>query len=495
MQRLKRIGRLCLALLLAAAALAQDTRPEQPTTAAPVQQQGAKRSQQKITPKQAKELFRSVDEILNFVSKDTGLPIKNSVKRQLVDRDQVLRFIQDRMSQDEEARRLAQTELVLKKFGLIPRNFDLKAFLLELLQEQVAGFYDAKTKTVYLLDWVAPEQQKPVLAHELTHALQDQNFGLQEMSKEARKSDPDGLKSDERLAALQAVTEGQAMIVLLDYNLAPMESSVAKFPSLADAMSSGLTPAAPGMVVFNRAPLFLRQVLLFPYSYGTIFERDVLLAGGQSRAFAEVLRNPPQDTRQILEPKTYLDGQLVPPLKSLEFAQLARDYKMWDRSTVGEFDVLLLLNEYSTNEVAKELSREWRGGYYWAALTPEAAKQQAPTRATNDLALAYISRWANAGAARRFAALYATSVPKRYRGASEVGGQASAQPQAEVSVEKRDGPGMVMQAQIEPRLPGPARWQTSEGQVMIEAQGDRVLVLENFDAETAARIREATFGN
>ncbi|MGZ4732805.1 MAG: hypothetical protein ACXVZH_11750, partial [Terriglobales bacterium] len=137
----------------------------------------------KISPQEAEKLFRSVDEILQFASKDTLLPIKHEVKRQLVSRDQVEGYVSKHTSEDEDAKRLRRSELVLKKFGLLPRDFDLGKFLPLLLKEQVAGYYDPKTKTVNLLDWLGADQQKPVLAHELTHALQDQSFNLEKYMK------------------------------------------------------------------------------------------------------------------------------------------------------------------------------------------------------------------------------------------------------------------------------------------------------------------------
>src|SRR5215469_13501155 len=131
-----------------------------------------------MTKEQAKELFRSVDEILSFVSEDTKLPIEHSVKRKLVSRDEVTKYLTQKFDEDESARRMERSELVLKKFGLLDRDFHLRPFLLSLLTEQIAGFYDNKTKTVNLLDWIEPDEQKPVMAHELTHALQDQKVGL-----------------------------------------------------------------------------------------------------------------------------------------------------------------------------------------------------------------------------------------------------------------------------------------------------------------------------
>src|ERR1039458_1663228 len=107
-----------------------------------------------VSPKEAKELFRSVDEILQFASEDTGLPIKHKVKRRLTKRDEVQSYIQKSMKDDKDAKRLERSSAVLKKFGLLPRNFDLGTFLVTMLREQVAGYYDEKTKTVNLLNWL-----------------------------------------------------------------------------------------------------------------------------------------------------------------------------------------------------------------------------------------------------------------------------------------------------------------------------------------------------
>ncbi len=106
------------------------------------------------------------------------------------------------------------------------------------------GYYDPQTKTVNLLDWIEPNQQKPVLAHELTHALQDQSFGLEKYMK-AGAGDlaiskgtsrlPEDIQTDEASAAHQAVVEGQAMVVLLDYELAPTGMSVVDSPEIVKA--------------------------------------------------------------------------------------------------------------------------------------------------------------------------------------------------------------------------------------------------------------------
>ena len=120
-------------------------------------------SKTRITKAQAKELFRSVDEILAFASQDTGLPIQHKVKRNLIT-SEAGRYVEKRMKDDKDTQRLEQSRLVLEKFGLLPPGYDLHSEFLRLLGEQVAAYYDPKSKSVNLLDWVQPEIQKPVLA-------------------------------------------------------------------------------------------------------------------------------------------------------------------------------------------------------------------------------------------------------------------------------------------------------------------------------------------
>ena len=87
---------------------------------------------------------------MEFDSKQTGLPIKKEVKRKLTSRAEVESYLTKHMN-DEDTRR-PWSELVLKKFGLLPRDFNLETFLVALLKEETAGYYDPKTKTVNLLD-------------------------------------------------------------------------------------------------------------------------------------------------------------------------------------------------------------------------------------------------------------------------------------------------------------------------------------------------------
>ena len=108
------------------------------------------------------------------------------MKRQLIGRDRIDAYIAQELSKQVEEDRLGRSELVMKKMGLLPADFELKSFLMKAVGQHLAGYYDLRDKTMYLLNWVPLEMQRPVMAHELTHALQDQNYDLSRL----RQPDP-----------------------------------------------------------------------------------------------------------------------------------------------------------------------------------------------------------------------------------------------------------------------------------------------------------------
>jgi hypothetical protein len=302
-----------------------------------------------MTKAQAKELFRSVDEILNFVSTDTKLPIEHSVKRKLISRDEVNRYLREKFDEDEGAKRMERSEIVLKKFGLLDRDFHLRPFLLSLLTEQIAGFYDNKSKTVNLLDWIQPDEQKPVLAHELTHALQDQKVGLTKWSDVGLngtshnvQEDNRHLQVDEAETARDAVAEGQAMAVFVDYGLRSTGKTIADAPGLADRLKEQVADTS-GSPIMARAPLMLQESLLFPYSEGLSFEQAILVKAGKDAAFAGVLANPPSSSFEIMHPEAYMAHAPVPVLRLPDIHPLIdAEYTPYDIGVMGELDVRML---------------------------------------------------------------------------------------------------------------------------------------------------------
>ncbi len=457
----------------------KSTRPSPPSPAqAPsAQSPSAQKPEVKITPREAEELFHSVDEILAFDSKQTGLAIKKQVKRRLTSRDEVESYLTKHMK-DEDVKRLQRSELVLKKFGLLPRDFDLEKLLVSLLREQVAGYYDPKTKTVNLLDWVPMEEQEPVMAHELTHALQDQAVGLDKWMKrgdkdlgEIRKDPtPADIENDEMDDAREAVVEGQAETVMLQYELAPVGRSILDSPDLVDSMESQMANGTDDSTVFKDAPIFLRESLTFPYSYGLKFEVQLLEKGGKEKAFEGVLANPPHTTRQIMQPETYLSGEEIPPMPVVEFKHDFKDYVKFDIGAMGEFDVAVLIEQYAGKKLSERLYPEWRGGYYYAA-RPK-GDSAAP------LGLFYVSRWSDAEKAAEFADIYARSLTKRYQKAEEVGNPPSGAQHSRYKINL---------------LQGRHAWTTEDGTVLIEQHGDTVLVSESLDATTTDTLEKEVF--
>jgi hypothetical protein len=447
-----------------------------PTTQAPA----TEKPEVKITPREAEQLFHSVDEILAFDSKQTGLPIKKQVKRRLTSRDEVEGYLTKHMK-DEDVKRLQRSELVLKKFGLLPRDYDLEKLLVSLLREQVAGYYDPKTKTVNLLDWVPMEEQEPVMAHELTHALQDQAVGLDKWMKRGEKDlgeirkdpTPTDIENDELDDTREAVVEGQAETVMLQYELAPVGRSIIDSPDLVDAMESQMANGTDDSTVFRDAPIFLRESLTFPYSYGLKFEVKLLEKGGKEKAFAGVLANPPHTTRQIMQPETYLAGEQIPPMPVVEFKHDFKDYVKFDIGAMGEFDVAVLIEQYAGKKLSERLYPEWRGGYYYAA--------RPKGNAAAPLGLLYVSRWSSPEKASEFAEIYARSLTKRYKKVDEVNGSPSAPAPAEHP---------KFEADI---LQGRHAWTTEEGVVVIEQQGDTVLVNESLEPATTETLEKEIF--
>ena len=432
--------------------------PAQPTTPGP------------MTKDQAKELFRSVDEILSFASNDTKLPIEHPVKRKLISRDEVNRYLREKLDEDEGAKRMERSEIVLKKFGLLDRDFHLGPFLVSLLTEQIAGFYDNKTKTVNLLDWIEPEEQKPVLAHELTHALQDQKVGLTKWSSVSLngpsrnvQEDNRHLQVDEADTARGAVAEGQAMAVFVDYTLRSSGKTIADAPDLADRLKDQVSDTS-GSPVMARAPLLLQESLLFPYSEGLSFEQAILVKAGKQAAFAGVLANPPSSSFEIMHPEAYMAHAPVPVVRLPDIHPLLDpEYTPYDVGVMGEIDVRILVELFGGREMANALAPAWNGGMYYAAQR-KSAVTAAEKESTASLGLIYYSRWKNRDSARSFMRVYADQISRKY---SNV---------VERKKDEADERELV--------------YSTNEGDVLISLSGTGVFVGEGFDLALARKLRD-----
>jgi hypothetical protein len=437
---------------------------------------GTPQAETHITPEQAKELFGLVDELIKFSSQETGLAVKSDVKRKIIDRPSVESYLRTKFDEDEGAKRLQRGEIVLEKFGLLDRDFALKPFLLALLKEQIEAYYDSKTKTVYMLDWIGVDEQKPVLAHELTHALQDQRTDLEKWSDQTpddvstnARDDTDHLAKDEMDTARDAVVEGQATAVMMDYILKPMGKSLVKDPEILDVVKDQMS-GSENSPVLARAPLLLSESLLFPYKEGLSFEQDVWMDKGQAAAFAGALDRPPSSSWEIMNPREY-EARHLPavPLMPDIHPLVDKLYKPYDIGQVGQLDLHILAGIFGGESAASDLTPAWDGGIYWAGQLLS-AKTPAEQASTKSIALLYLSAWKNQESAQDFAALYAKQLARKYSGVKPMDA-------AQVSVPAGVGPESEEQV-----------FTTNEGPVVITTRGRLVFVAESFDLPLARQL-------
>src|SRR5579864_1821942 len=344
----------------------------------------------RMTDADTKRLFESVDKIFAFAAEDTGMPKRAVVKRQLVGKADVEKYASGRLAKEEFTQRFAQGELSMKKLGFLPREFNLREFLVKSTGQSVAGYYDDETKTISLLNWVPFDRQEPILAHELTHALQDQNYDLRKWMKATIKPSDDAAKggdTDDSATARKAVVEGQAMVVYVDYVLAEAGRNLSDTPGLIYQMEEPAVKAVADSQMLHDAPMILRETGTFAYNEGLIFEGEVLHKGGKKMAFAGVFARPPRNSHEVLQPEAYINGEKLPPVRIPDMHQvLSNQYDVYDSGGIGQLDVRALLKQYGERKIADELSSAWQGGAY---VTYRHANKDVVTPSTSDLALLY----------------------------------------------------------------------------------------------------------
>jgi len=428
----------------------------------------------KLTKDQEKELLGSEEEILQFVSKDTLLPIKAPVKCRFISRDAVNKELRKKFDEDKSNQRMERSELVMKKFGLLDRDFQLRPFLLSLLTEQIAGFYDNKTKQMNLLDWVAIDEQKPVMAHELTHALQDQMVGLtkwddQEIDGVAKDvaEDNQHIATDETDTARESVLEGQAMVSFADHMLEPSGKTLKDMPQVGQQLEAGAGDMSDSPVL-GRAPLVIQQSLLFPYTEGLKFEQAVLEKRGVQPAFAGVLDAPPSSSYEIMTPQSYLSHQAMPVLVMPDIHPLLKDagFEPYDVGVMGELDVRMTAELFGGRPLAEALAPEWDGGIYYAAQRTADTPEQKGTSAS--IAILYSSRWKNEDSAQSFFEVFDQEMPRQYDG--------------------------LKRRQADEKSDYERVYSTREGDVLLVREGKTVWVSEGFDLALARKLRDAVEG-
>lgn len=325
----------------------------------------------------------------------SGLKLHHPVPCDFITRDKVNEFLKQRVKESSSPEEIRAEELTLKKFGFVPQDFNLEQTTIDLLTEQAAAFYDYDKKKLFVTDTTSPETQSPVLAHELSHAIADQNFNLAKFIRQGRKSD-DGA------TARMAIMEGQATWLMSEYLAHRLGESLKTSPALAKMMSA-LSDSSGQYPVYDNSPLYLRQTLIFPYTKGMLFQQAVLEHDG-SAAFAEVFQRPPVSTQQILHPDKYF-AHAQPVDVALPDPGLPRGYKAVVGGTMGELDHEVLLEQYAGKEAAAEIGPHWRGASFELRENKKAAR----------VVLLYAVEWDSPEMARRYFEAYRGVLSKKWK--------------------------------------------------------------------------------
>lgn len=294
-----------------------------------------------------------LEQIQAEVEQVRELPATSEINEAIIDRDQLRANLAVVLEEDYPPADAAidATWLWLLRLTDDP-GLDLYQLQLDLLSEQVVGYYDPDTKELFLVtegDELTPGD-KVTMAHEIVHALQDQHFDLVVMQDNALDADYD--------LALTALIEGDATLAMTDY-LIDFMSLEEQLQFLADSLEAGSTD------VLDNAPRYISEGLTFPYDAGLAFVQALYDQGGW-QAVDAAFQNPPTSSEQILHPEKFLtsarDQPLVVELPDLS-ATLGRGWTPTYGDALGEWDLGILLEENGVAE-GTELAEGWGGAWF-----------------------------------------------------------------------------------------------------------------------------------
>ena len=422
--RLKTCAALLVAALLAGGLLATGAPHATAQVAAPQRPTAA------VNPRSA-SVMAATSEVLKETGEIRQLEVLRPVKSGAQSRVEIERMLVRNLDEQTTPAELHASELALKKLGLVPADFEMRSFLIALLTEQVAGYYEPKTQEFYLADWIDLDGQQPVMAHELTHALQDQHFNLRRFSKWPKGD------SDAELAA-HALVEGDATLVMTFYVMRDLKRVAAMMKSMSAEGSSSEK--------IERAPRVIRESLLFPYKQGMDFTSQIYRRGGWA-LISEAYKTLPQSSEQILHPEKYFAREApikvdLPELESL----LGKGWVRLDYDVNGEWSYFQILDEFLRAEKESQKAVEGWGGDRFALYE---------NRATRQVMLAQLTAWDSEADAAEFFDAYVKRTERRYK-------DAIADTRLSVPTQTR-------------RV---WRTTTGEGTVVLERQGARVAILE-----------------
>jgi uncharacterized protein DUF955 len=358
-------------------------------------------------------------------------------------REETRRFIQQEMDRRYSATRLESERKGMVAWGLIPPTYDLRRLFVDLMEEQIAAYYDPVSKVMVVGDWLPPEQQQAALMHELVHALQDR-----EISLEAFITPHPG--EGDQLLARQALMEGEAVALMLALLLKAQGLELSSLPDLG-AVRSAVIAGTAGPTI-GAAPKFLRDLLVFPYVDGLTFVYEFSKRQPWS-AMTTLYRDPPRSTAQILKPDKRLGQREDPiPITLPELGAIGPGARVVAEDELGEFALGAVLGTQLGDQAGAAAASGWRGDHYriWED-------------ADGRFVIAYLLAMDSERAANAFALGYGKVIEKRY---PALAGRSS------------PGPGALI------------TWNDGGRTFVVERRGPEVLIVEQMPSTTADAVRE-----
>jgi len=343
----------------------------------------------------AAELCGQAGKIATELADISGLKLHHPVPCDFISKEKVNEFLKKRVKEVASPEELRAEELTLKKFGLVPPDFKLADTTVDLLTEQAAAFYDYDKKKLFITETISADSQEPVLAHELSHAIADQNFNLAKYIRQGRKN-------DDAATARLAVMEGQATWLMSEYLARRLGQSLKSSPELAKLMSR-VSENADQFPVFDQSPLYLKITLVFPYTDGMLFQNQVIQRDGD-QGFAEVFHRAPLSTQQIIHPEKYFEN-VQPANPDLPDPHLPPAYKVLVGGTLGELDHEVLIEQFAGKPRAEEIAPHWRGSSFELRENKKASR----------LVLLYAAEWDSEEAAQKYFDVYRQALAKKWK--------------------------------------------------------------------------------
>jgi hypothetical protein len=236
-----------------------------------------------------------------------------------------------------------------KRLGMIPDTLNLQKFLIDLLEEQIVGYYDPKTKVLYVVSDAPKEAVGITITHELVHALQDQYISLDSTQAIVGQND--------RQSAAQAVFEGQAVYEQVSAMLGGTNVAM-NLPGGWDRVRDMIRENQSSMPVFARAPTVIQETLIFPYLSGAEFVRNFK----ERNPGKSIYQDMPVSTEQILHPNAFFGKRDAPTAMTLP---PLRGANATYRNSLGEFETrLFLFQNLKDQNDAVQGAAGWDGDRY-----------------------------------------------------------------------------------------------------------------------------------